>query len=155
MSSDRLHPPDLILILECDSIHLVGSVRFKQISKTFYTCSRTSYIWEYQTDNIFFSDSARYFFVSVLCRLILDQRICTEHSRIRCNGFGRCHCNMGCIYTACRPDALTIDCIWHRGIAHRFFRKRNFQMRQNRTVDLRLFFRFYDYKFLRHIMTGS
>ena len=52
MSSDGLKPPDLVYILKCNSVHLIGSISFKQAAKSLHALSCALYIWKCNADYI-------------------------------------------------------------------------------------------------------
>ena len=113
MAADSLQPPDLILILKSDTIHLIGSILLKQASQSEHTFSGTIDIRKHDIYNILFTDSSRNLLLTVFCRLVLHQRVCTEHPRIGCDGLCCCHGHMSLIDTAGCPDPFSFKGIRH------------------------------------------
>ena len=58
MSSDGLKPPDLVYILKCNSVHLIGSISFKQAAKSLHALSCALYIWKCNADYILLADTS-------------------------------------------------------------------------------------------------
>ena len=155
MTADSLQPPDFILILECNSIHLICTVCLKKTAQTLYTLSRTCYVWKHYINDIFLTDTTRFFFFSILCRLVNYKWICTKHTRIWSYCLCCCHCNIFCIHTTSCPNSFSINCIWHGCTAKRIVRQFNFYMRNHRAINFLSFLWMNYYKFFRHIVSGS
>ena len=149
MTANGLQPPDLILILKGNSIHLIGSIAFQQGAQTKYALSGTMNIRKKDAYDIFLTDTTLSFFFSILCWDIFYQRIRCQHPFIGGDGFCCRHGNIFFIHTCCRPDTFLVYGIRHGTIAHGIFRKGNLHMRQNRFIVLGLLIRLDDNKFLR------
>ena len=128
MSADCLQPPDLILILKCNAVHLIGAVLLQQASQTSDTLSGAADIRKYKAHKIFLADPSTYLRLTILCLLVYHQRICAEHARIRGDRLRRRHGNMCLIHAACRPDTFPVDRIRHRRVAHRLLRQLDLHM---------------------------
>ena len=155
MAADSFQPPDFILILESNSIHLIGSVFLQNASKTDYPFAGAMDVWKNNGYNIFLSDSTCCFLLTVLCRLIGYQRIRAKYPGIGGNRFCSSHSHICLIYTACCPDSFAVYCIWHRCIAHWIIWKINFHMRNHRFIFPRLFLWMNHHKFFGHIMSRT
>ena len=70
MSADRLQPPDLVSILESDSVIFICAIRFQKLSQPGNTLAGALNIRKHQAHDVFLSDTTRYFFLTVFCRLI-------------------------------------------------------------------------------------
>ena len=152
MAADRLQPPDLIVVLKCNAVHLVCTILLQQTAQSFDTFPGTFNIRKNNINKVLLADSARNLFFSVFRRLINNKRISTQHTRIRCDCLGRSHTDLRCIYAACRPDTLAFFCVWHCSVPHRIVRKLNGQMRNLGFIGSRLLLRVNHYKFFRCIM---
>ena len=152
MAADRLQPPDLIVVLKCNAVHLVCTILLQQTAQSFDTLSGAFNIRKNNINKVLLADSARNLFFSVFRRLINDKRISTQHTRIRCDCLGRSHADLRCIHAACRPDTLAFFCVWHCSVPHRIVRKLNGQMRNLGFIGSRLLLRVNHYKFFRCIM---
>ena len=161
MSADRLQPPDLVSILESDSVIFICAIRFQKLSQPGNTLAGALNIRKHQAHDVFLSDTTRYFFLTVFCRLIYHQRIGALYTRVGCDRFGGCHGYICLIDTACCPDAFSFQRIGHGSVAHRMFRQRNLHMRNHRFIFPRLFlwmnlfFGCYHREFFRCKMSGS
>ena len=155
MSADCLQPPDLVSILESDSIIFICSIRFQKMSQSGNTLAGALNIRKHQAHDVFLSDTTRYFFLTVFCRLIYHQRIGALYTRVGCDRFGGCHGYICLIDTACCPDAFSFFCIWHGCIAHRLFRQFYFHMGEHGNIGFRLFFGCYHHELFRCKMSGS
>ena len=155
MAADGLQPPDLVLILEGNSIHLVGSVLLQNAAKSLHSLSRAVDVWQNQGNNIFLSDSSGYLFFSIFCRLINHQRVCSKHTGIGGDGLRGSHAYIGLIDAACRPHAFSCYRIWHRGVAHWIVRKVDLHMGNYGFIFSRLFLWVNYHEFFRCIMSGS
>ena len=155
MSSDRLQPPDLILILKSNSVHLISSIFLQQASETFHALSCTVDIRQNNINNILFSDTACDFFFPVLCRLINNQRICTENTRIGSDGFCGSHSDIGFIHTTCSPHTFSFQSIRHGCISHWVVRQFDLYMRNLRFIFTWLRLRMSHHKFLSSKMSGT
>ena len=82
MSSDGLKPPDLVYILKCNSVHLIGSISLKQAAKSLHALSCALYIWKCNADYILLADTSSLLRLISLRRLIAHQWIRAEHSWI-------------------------------------------------------------------------
>ena len=122
MSADCFQPPDLIYILECNSIHLISTVFLENTSKSLHAFSCAVDIRKHDIYNVLFPDSTCNFFLVVRLRLICNQRICPKHTWIGCDRFGCRHSYLRFIYPACRPDSFPLDCVRHGSITHRILR---------------------------------
>ena len=128
MSADRLQPPDLILILKRDAVHLIGSVLLQQASQTSDAFSRAADVRKHETHKVFLTDPSADLRLTVLCLLIYHQRIRAEHTRIRGDRLRRRHGNMCLIHAARRPDAFSVDRVRHCRVAHRLLRQLDLHM---------------------------
>ena len=155
MASNGLQPPDLILILECDAILLIGSEGLQKTSQAKHTFPSTVDVRKHQIYNIFLTDAARHFLFPVLRRLVFHQRICAKHPGIGRDGLSGSHSHVLFIHAAGRPDSFSFHCIWNRCKLVRMLWKFHFHMRQHRTVSPLLLLWMNDYKFFRGKMTGS
>ena len=66
MTADGFQPPDFVLILESNSIHLIGSVFLQNASKADYPFTGAMDVWKNNGYNIFLSDSTGCFLFTVL-----------------------------------------------------------------------------------------
>ena len=128
MSADCLHPPDLVPILKCDAVHLIGTVLLQQASKTSDALPGTADVRKHKTHKVFLTDPSADLRLTVLFLLIHHQRIRAEHARIRGDRLRRRHGNMCLIHAACRPDTFPVDRIRHRRVAHRLLRQLDLHM---------------------------
>ena len=149
MATDCLQPPYLIFILKCDPVHLIRSILLQQTAQALHTFPCTVNIRKNNIYDILFADAASHFFFSIFCRLIHDERIRAEHTRIRCDRLRRGHADPCRIDTTRRPDALPFYRIGHRGVAHRMIWKFDLHMRNLGFIMGRLLRRMDDHKFLR------
>ena len=155
MPSDRLQPPDLILILECNAILLIGSVGLQKASQAKHTFPCTVDVRKHQIYNIFLTDAARHFLFPVLRRLVFHQRICAKHPGIGRDGLSGSHSHVLFIHAAGRPDPLSLHRVRHCRKLVRMIRKFHFHMGQHRTVCPLLLLWVDHHKFLRGEMTGT
>ena len=155
MSADGLQPPDLVLILECNSVHLVGSVFFQNASKAGYSFTSTVDIGKNNGYNIFLSDSAGDFLSSVCCWLIYHQRICTKYTGVGGDSFGSSHSHICLIDTTCSPDALALYRVWDCGVTHGILWEIDLHMGNHRFIFSRLLLWMDHQEFFRHIMSGT
>ena len=155
MSSDRFHPPDLILVGECDAVHLIGAVLLQERSQAKHALPRTGDIGQHHDHEVLLAKPAGLLLCACRGRRIFHQRICPEDSLIGGDRLRRRHTDILLIYTACSPDALSLYRIGHRRIAHGVIRKLNGAVRQHRRIGPGLILWIHDNVFLGCIIPGS
>ena len=69
MSADGLKPPDLVDVLERDTVHLVSPVLLQKTSEADHTFSRAADIRKRDVHKVFLTDSTDDLLFSVLRRL--------------------------------------------------------------------------------------
>ncbi len=74
MAADRLQPPDLIVVLKCNAVHLVCTILLQQTAQSFDTFLALN-IRKNNINKVLLADSARNLFFSVFRRLINNKRI--------------------------------------------------------------------------------
>jgi len=147
MTADGFKPPDFIGILKSNAVHFISAVLFKQAAEALNPFTGTANIRQDQAYNIFLTDTALGFFMSIFRGLINNQWISAKHSWIGSDGFCGCHGHIGFIDAAGSPDTVAINCIGNSGIAHRIIRKVDLYVREDRDVFARLFIRMNDHIF--------
>ena len=147
MTADSLKPPDLLRILKSNAVHFISAILLKQTAEAFDTLSGTVNIWQYKADDVFFTNTAFDFFLSVFGRLINNERVCTKYSWVGSDGFCGGHGNIGFIDAAGCPDAVAFKGVGYSGITHRIVRKVDFHMGKDRYVFAGLPIRMNDHIF--------
>ena len=155
MSANRLQPPDFIPVLKSNSVHFISSVLLQKASQTLHAFSGTANIWQDNINNTLFSDSTCGFFFSILCRLINNQWVCAQYTRIGSDRLCGSHSDIRFIHTTCSPDTLTFQGIRHGCISHRVIRQFNLHMGNLGFIFTRLLLRMNHNKFLRSKMPGT
>ena len=154
MTADSLKPPDLLRILKSNAVHFISAILLKQTAEAFDTLSGTVNIWQYKADDVFFTNTAFDFFLSVFGRLINNERVCTKYSWVGSDGFGGGHGNIGFIDAAGCPDTIAFKGVGYSGITHRIVRKVDFHMGKDRYVFAGLLIRVNHHVFLRGKSAG-
>ena len=129
MTANGLQPPDLILILERNTVLLIGSVGLQKASQAKHTLPCTVDVRKDQIYNIFLTDTARHFLFPVLRRLVFHQRICAKHPGIGGDGLSGSHSHVLLIHTASCPDSFSCYRIRHCRKPVRMLRKLYLHMR--------------------------
>ena len=148
MTADSLKPPDLLRILKSNAVHFISAILLKQTAEAFDTFTGTANIRQNQAYNIFLADTAFNLFLFIFGRLIDNQWISTQNSRIGSNSFCGCHGHIGFIDAAGRPDTIAFKGVGYSGITHRIVRKVDFHMGKDRYVFAGLFIRVNHHVFL-------
>ena len=148
MTADGFKPPDLLRILKSNAVHFISAILLKQTAEAFDTLSGTVNIWQYKADDVFFTNTAFDFFLSVFGRLINNERVCTKYSWVGSDGFCGCHGHIGFIDAAGCPDTIAFKGVGYSGITHRIVRKVDFHMGKDRYVFAGLFIRVNHHVFL-------
>ena len=130
MTTNGLQPPDLVLILECDSVHLIGAILLQKASQTFHPFSGAANIGKYNINQVFFSQPSRDFRCILTCRLIGHQRVSAKNARIGGDRFCSCHTYASFIHAACSPDPHSFYCVWHSCVSHGIRWQLHFHMRK-------------------------
>ena len=120
MPADRFHPPDLVLVVECDTVRFIRAVLFQKRRKPQYAFARCADIRQHEHDDILLADAARHIlFLFRLCLLIPHQRVRREHARVTGDRLRRGHADVRFVYAGRRPHAVLRIDARTRGIAHR------------------------------------
>ena len=147
MPTDGFQPPYIVHVLKSNAVVFVGSIGFQQFAQTQNPFARTMNIGQNERNEILFTDAAWHFrnvvgiaFFALFWNAF-NKRIRTLYTWIGRQGFCRRHGDIAGVYTDCCPLSFSQKRIRHCRIAQRIFRKRNFNMRKNGTIDFGLLFR--------------
>ena len=154
MTADGFKPPDFIGILKSNAVHFISAVLFKQAAEALNPFTGTANIRQDQAYNIFLTDTALGFFMSIFRGLINNQWISAKHSWIGSDGFCGCHGHIGFIDAAGCPDTIAFKGVGYSGITHRIVRKVDFHMGKDRYVFAGLLIRVNHHVFLRGKSAG-
>ena len=106
VSANGFQPPDFLRVGEGNTIHLIGTVLFQELSETKHPFSCGMDIGQQQAYHIFFSDASGNFRPAFLVKYY--QGIRCQHQLVTGNGFRSGNGDIGTIGAGACPDTVIV-----------------------------------------------